>query len=228
MLAYVYLFEKDITAALRDFEGDGYHFADFLSEYADRKVIVGDGLDLDGNVIARVFLDEKLIYEGSVTQFSSTAKNQVELEDDFNDCNDVDSTSFEDSLSLNNDDAKEFIDASNYFFPNEKIYEYFAIEKVECYSARGVVELKVEDDFKLCQVRPVVADIDSGSTQSLMQTFYDETGLECQILGLRYQGTFYPIDSGDNEGGSNEIFFYERINGGWDQATSIQEKFDEP
>ena len=65
-LVYLYLFKVDVVEKLKELEEGEYDFIDFWMEHASKDIIIGNGLDIDGNLDAYVYLDDELLYSEGI------------------------------------------------------------------------------------------------------------------------------------------------------------------
>ena len=226
-LVYLYLFEVDVVEKLQELEEGEYDFIDFWMEHASKDLIIGNGLDLEGDLDAYVFLDEELLYSGRIHQIDTKATDPEKLEAEFQEVVDDPELHYPNALTINAYKSSELRDGADFFLSDESKYLCAVIETVECDNATGTATLEVADDFDLSDVRPVVVNIDTGDSTSLMQEIYRHTGLELQLEKLLYGGKAYEVDSGENEGGWSELSFYKRTPEGWVYCDEAHELIDQ-
>lgn len=223
-LVYLYLFKVDVVEKLKELEEGEYDFIDFWMEHASKDLIIGDGLDVAGNLHAYVYVDDELLYSGGIYSMDISTTDADELEAEFQEEVCDPDLNYLDALTTNLSAPGELIKGTDYFLADESDYSYAVIESVECDGATGTVSLNVADDFRLSDIRLVCAHIDSGGEKnSLMQDIYRNTGLELQLIKLLYGGKSFEIDSGENEGGWNELSFYKRTTDGWEYCDEAHE-----
>ena len=222
-LVYLYLFKVDVVEKLKELEEGEYDFIDFWMEHASKDIIIGNGLDIDGNLDAYVYLDDELLYSDGIHSMDTHVTDLDELEAEFQEEVCDPDLNYLNALTTNIADPREKIDGDGYFLKDESDYLYAAIETVECDGATGTARIEVADDFYLSDIRPVFVDIDSGDPDSLMREIYRHTGLERQLIELLYGGKSHEIDSGDNEGGWSELSFYRRNDDGWEYCSEVHD-----
>ena len=72
-----------------------------------------------------------------------------------------------------------------------------------------------------------VVFLDIDAIGDFAQHFYGLTGLEQEVVGIKYQDQFYEFEN-NFEGGSNHWKYFERHDGGvWEVATDIELFFDD-
>ena len=67
----------------------------------------------------------------------------------------------------------------------------------------------------------------SGDNGSIAQKLYSATRLEKQVFGVKYKGVFFEFYGGEDEGGTNDVYWFERDDKTWTDSEAIQERIDE-
>ncbi|MDB4244250.1 hypothetical protein N9822_00365 [bacterium] len=56
----------------------------------------------------------------------------------------------------------------------------------------------------------MLLDVDSGNSDSITQQLYSYTSLEKQVFGIKYKGEFFEFYGGEDQGGTNDVYWFER------------------
>jgi hypothetical protein len=225
LLAYVTFYSEDILSKLQSIEDGEYDFLDFSDEHGLKSIFLGRGFCEDGEINFTASIDGTSIFDGEVNwidygnDFANDAEIRKTFKEDFGD--DVD---YDDCLIAKASDALE---AGKHFFADASTYKYCSLETVECYTSSDSLEIEVDDNFKLSDLSMVKLDLDSGYEGSITQKLYHATDLEGQYFGVKYKGEFYEFHGGNDEGGSNNISWFERNNDEWIDSEAISERIDE-
>ena len=226
-VVFVSFYKEDFKINLLKVDPDSFDQLDFLSESEAKSIWLGRGMCQEGGPKVKVFEDGvevDTLEDDELYQFEDDPNNE-EFKKMFREhFADFDPAKllgghYESSVDIHNDQR---------FFGDINRYKFATIETVETYSATASVIIEVEDDYKWTDFEVIFADIDTGGAwgDSFTQEVYRETNLENELLGLKYKGAFYPVDS-DYEGGSSEWLYYECTNGNWAISTEVTEKMEE-
>jgi hypothetical protein len=187
---------------LNEIDENDYDFVDFSSQNQQYSVFLGRGfcMDQDPNIIVTHQGEE--IYNGPIYLNDCDFGDPAEMRVDFENEHDV---KYDEVLSGTND---ETYDADTHFFENATQYAYCSLETVVCYKSQSTVTIEVDDDFKLSDLKIKFMDVDTGDTGSITQEIYQVTDLESQVYGIEYKGEFYEFEGGEDEGGTNAIYWF--------------------
>ena len=67
----------------------------------------------------------------------------------------------------------------------------------------------------------------SGDNGSIAQKLYSATRLERQVFGVKYKGEFFEFHGGNDEGGTNDVSWFERNGDKWTDSEAIHERIAE-
>ena len=225
LLAYVTFYDEDILSKLNEIDEGEYDFIDFCSEHEKGGAFLGRGFCEDGNLNLKVSVDSTEVFDDGLYFIDdgrgtdSLAQLQERFQDVYGD-----DENYEKCLVAR---SSESLEADSHFFADADKYKYCSLETVQCYKSPYTIKIEAEDDFKLSDLSLVVVDVDSGDTGSITDKLYACTGLEKQVLGIKYRGEFFEFHGGEDEGGSNQIHWYERNGDKWTGSEAIEERIDE-
>lgn len=224
VLAYVKFYNEDILNKLNVIEIGDFDFIDFSSKNEKQSIFLGRGFCESGDIKIMISINGENLFEGEATSFD--CGNNVKDEE-------IRSSFIEEFGSDPNYDecliskASDVLDADKHFFSDANNYKYCSLETVECYSSLDRLEIEVDDDFKLSDLSLVQLDIDTGSIGSITQNLYNSTGLEFQYFGVKYKGNFYEFNGGNDQGGSNNLIWFECENYYWRDADAVSDRIEE-
>lgn len=221
LLAYVTLFDEDILGQLNEMEEGDFDYHNFTSKHEKKCVRPGRGFCQDGDVNLIVTLDGKTLYTGCGEHFPDKGNSYEELLQSFND--EYVDEDYEECFTAK---ASDEIWAEDHFLNNVNDFKYCSLEKVHCYTSSDKVTIPVDDNFKLSDLGIVLMGI-YAEEPSLWNHLYQATQLEWQTFGVKYKDKSYEFEGGNDEGGSNEIVWFERNNNEWTDAEAIQERIYE-
>lgn len=221
LLAYIQLFDEDILGQLNKMEEGDFDFHNFTSEHAKKCANPGRGFCQDGDVNLTVTLNGKTLYTGCGEHFPDKGNSYEELLQSFND--EYVDEDYEECFTAK---ASDEIWAEDHFLNNVNDFKYCSLEKVHCYTSSDKVTIPVDDNFKLSDLGIVLMGI-YAEEPSLWNHLYQATQLEWQTFGVKYKDKLYEFEGGNDEGGSNEIVWFERNNNEWTDAEAIQERIYE-
>jgi len=218
-LVYLTFYNDDFEKNLAKINSEelSYNYNDFLQENEVESLNPGQGLEIGPDSV-KVFKNNELIYEDFEYVEDVEQENThppIVLVSEF------------DAEVTNVLSHKQNIEVSSFwteFSDFTQKYNYCSIEKVECYKAAGTVTINLEED-----IVPHYKDFEwvtmGYDTEGLarMLLSYD---IDTSLIGVKYKNTFYQFDC-TNEGGSNEIDFYKKVDGQWESAEDIQSKIEE-
>lgn len=220
-LAYVSFYNKEILRKLQDMEEGEYDFIDFSNEHEKKTVFLGRGYCEDGDLTVSVKIDGEHVYDGNIFRFEYFGDSEQELKERFKeDCDEE----FDETLSAN---MKDVIFAHEHYFQNANQFDYCSLECVECYVASDKLTILVEKDFKLSDLNFILLSIPDFGQPNITHNLAKATRLEHQIFGVEYKGKCYEFLGENNEGGSNEIHWFERNGETWTESEVIQERIGE-
>ena len=218
-LVYLTFYNDDFEKNLAKINSEelSYNYNDFLQENEVESLNPGQGLEIGPDSV-KVYKNNELIYE------------------DFEYVEDVEEENTHPPIILGSEfDAevtnvlshKQNIEVSSFwteFSDFTQKYNYCSIEKVECYKATGTVTIDIEEDIvpHYKDFEWVTMRYDSGGLAAELVSY----GIDTSLIGVKYKNTFYKFDC-TNEGGSNEIDFYKKVDGQWEWSEEINEKINE-
>ena len=223
LLAYVTFYNDDILTKLNEMDEGEYDFIDFSGSHEKKSVFLGRGFCEDGSLWLDVSVDDEELFHGGVYLIDYENAPIEQIKEQFQ-ADYGDDEKYEECLVARQSDC---LYADNHFFADASEYKYCSLETVECYKSPNSISIEVDDNFKLSDLRLVLLDVDSGDTGSITQKLYAYTRLEKQAFGIKYKGKFFEFFGGEDEGGSNEICWFERNGETWTDSEAIQERIDE-
>jgi hypothetical protein len=217
--AYVAFYDAEILGKLNEIEDGEFDLLDFIQEHSKDDEIIGHGFDLDYHPIIKVCDGGIELYNGKIhlTEYDGDiSKMRTVFKEDYG-------VEYDDVIS--NGDEK-ILGADSYFFSNANKYKYCSLEKVECIESISSIDIEVEDDFRLTDLKIIFMAVDDGAEDSITFKVYRETGLDIQVFGIKYKGVFYRF-GGQEVGGGNEFFWYENNNNSWAPSSEISSRIEE-
>jgi hypothetical protein len=224
VLAYVKFYNEDILNKLNIMDIGDFDFIDFSSNNEKKSIFLGRGFCESGDIKIIASINGERLFEGEATSFDCGGDVKDEeirslfIEEFGNDLN------YDECLISK---ASDVLDADKHFFFDAHNYTYCSLETVECYSSSDRLEIEVDDDFKLSDLSLVQLDIDTGPFGSITQNLYSSTGLELQYFGVKYKGNFYEFNGGNDQGGSNNITWFECKKHDWIDADAVSDRIEE-
>ena len=222
-LAYVTFYNDDILMKLNEMDEGEFDFIDFSSENGKKSVFLGRGFCEDGSLSLCVSVDGVELFHGGLYLIDYEDASVEEIKEQFQ-ADYGDDEEYEKCLVARQSDC---LDADNHFFADASKYKYCSLETVECYKSSDTINIEVDDDFKLSDLNLVLLDVDSGDSGSITQKLYLATGLEKQAFGIKYRDKFFEFYGGNDHGGSNEIYWFERKGAMWTESETISERIEE-
>ena len=220
LLAYVTFYDEDILEKLNDIEQ--YDFINFSTEHTKKSVFLGRGFCETGNLISEVSVDGVKIFSGDYFWdedcYGETYEEKIAT------IKEEDNVDYENCLIA---PAEGSLEISDHFLTDVDKFKYCSLETVRCYKSADTIIIEAQDDFKITDLDLILIDTDSGGRGSLGHSLYSFTNLEKQVLGVKYKGEFFEFYGGEDEGGSNEIYWFERNGDKWTDSEAIQERIDE-
>jgi len=220
LLAYVTLYDEDILEKLNDIEQ--FDFVDFRNGHEKKSVFLGRGFCETGSLTSEVSVDSVKIFNGDY--FWDEDYQGETYEEKIATIKEEDNVDYESCLIA---PAKESLDISDHYLTDVDKFKYCSLETVQCYKSVDKIIIEAEDDFKITDLDLILIDTDSGGRGSLEHSLYSYTNLEKQVLGVKYKGQFFEFLGGNDEGGSNEIYWFERNGDTWAETEAIHERIDE-
>lgn len=217
LLAYVSFYDKSILKKLQKIDEGDFDFVDFCSQNQKESKFIGRGFDVDSAEFS-LKIDGIEIYSGKALCNECYDDDHSVIGEEFEKQH---GRQFDSSLSFSD---KKIIESDLYFFNNVNKFSYCSIETVECYNSRDLLTIHVDDSFKMSDIEVVVVSIDSGDDGSIAQHVYSQTDLENQIVGVNYKNKFFEFKGGNDEGGANELHWFENDGeGNWDESEDLSE-----
>ena len=223
LLAYVTFYDEDILSKLNGIDEGEYDFIDFSSEHEKGGAFLGRGFCEDGNLNLNVSVDGTELFDGGLYYIDDENCPVDEIKQIFQDDYGKDED-YEKCLIAK---SSECLDADSHFFANAGNYKYCSLETVQCYTSPYTIQIEAEDDFKPSDLSLVLLDVDSGNADSITQKLYSATRLEKQVFGVKYKDDFFEFYGGEDEGGTNDVYWFERDDKTWTDSEAIQERIDE-
>jgi hypothetical protein len=223
LLAYVTFYNDNILVKLNEMDESEYDFIDFSSAHEKKSVFLGRGFCEDGSLSLGVSVDGEELFHGGIYQIDYEDAPVEEIKEQFQ-ADYGDDEEYEKCLVARQGDC---LDAENYFFVDASKFKYCSLEIVECYKSTDTISIEVDDDFTLSELKLVLLDVDTGDSDSITQKLYSVTRLEKQVFGIKYKGKFFEFYGGNDEGGSNEIYWFERNGETWTESEAISERIEE-
>ena len=223
LLAYVTFYDEDILNKLNEMDEGEYNFVDLSMENEKGGAFLGRGFCEDGNLNLNVSVDGTELFDGGLYYIDDENCPVDEIKQLFQDDYGEDED-YEKCLIAK---SSECLDADSHFFSDADKYKYCSLETVQCYKSPYTIQIEAEDDFKLSDLSLVLLDVDSGNADSITQKLYSATRLEKQAFGIKYKGEFFEFDGGEDQGGTNDIYWFERNDKTWTGSEAIQERIAE-
>lgn len=226
LLAYVTLYDEGILEKLNDIEQ--YDFVNFRNEHEKKSVFLGRGFCETGSLTSEVSVDGVKIFSGDY--FWDEDDQGETYEEKIANIKEENNVDYESCLVA---PAKNSLDCANHFLRDVGKFKYCSLETVQCYKSVDMIKIEVEDDFKISDLDLILIDTEGGGrgslpgSVSLADNLYSYTNLEKQVLGVKYNGQFFEFFGGDDEGGSNQIYWFERNGDTWAETEAINERIDE-
>lgn len=187
----VYFFNKDIDGVLKDFKGES--FSAFLAVTADHTEYFGRGFSLDyGDLSVKVLSGDDILYHDSVyldEAFESATPDEVRTE--FFTNNGVEY----DTVLSYNDFQRVSLDR---YMADLSKYKKCIVRQVDLdgYNAYSKLNLTVADDFKLSDLKVIVANgadhTTAPRTADLITNIFGED-FQAEVIGIEYNGTIHLI-----------------------------------
>lgn len=226
-LVYCYFFDENfpdlLSTKAKEFSGD---LGSLISESALHEKWVCKGFNYE-DVKCQATIDGLPIYEGPLVSFSFDPSLNVdfiqkEFEEYFSD-----TRQFKNVITYNDEGEGEQVSGASTLLGEANQFAYCVMETVGCHEASGLVHILVHDEFQLCDIRPVVADFDSGDWEGLMRRIYGATDIEGEIIGFQYKGTVYEIENIENTAGFNSFDYFSNHDGEWNPDWSLVEQISD-
>lgn len=187
----VYFFNKDIDGVLKDFKGES--FSAFLAVTADHTEYFGRGFSHDyGDLSVKVLSGDDILYDDSVyldESYESATPDEIRAE--FLENNDME---YDSVLSYN--DTKCV--SPDRYMPDLSKYKKCIVRQVDLdgYNGLSTLNLTVADDFKLSDLKIIVANgadhTTAPRTADLIINIFGED-FQAEVIGIEYNGTIHLI-----------------------------------
>ena len=208
-IAFVRFFKKDVSTQLDRINDDDFDLVDFIDENCDKSVFFGRGFSTDEKYNIQVNLENCVIYDGEVFSYEGFDLPLEDIKRDFEEFNGV---KFENVLTSNVDFDYS---ADMYMFKDANNFKICCLEIIDAASAKDSLELEVDEDFVISDLRIVLLAGDTGKNESITQEIFVTTYLDTQIFGISYNDVFYEFKGGNFEGFSSEYFWFKREGHSW-------------
>jgi hypothetical protein len=205
LLAYVTFYDEDILSKLNEIDEGEYDFIDFSSTHEKSSTFLGRGFCENGNLYLKVSVDGTKVFDRGLITLDETgcpAEDIQQLKEIYGEDED-----YKNCLIAKSSD---WLEADDHFFADADKYKYCSLETVQCYKSPYTIQIEAEDDFKLSDLSLVLVDVDSGYSHSITQNLYSATNLEKQVFGIKYKGEFFEFYGGEDQGGTNYVYWFER------------------
>ena len=223
LLAYVTFYDDEILGKLNEMDEGEYDFVNLSMEHEKGGAFLGRGFCEDGNLNLNVSVDGTELFNGGYyfLDDENCPINEIKqlFQDDYGKDED-----YEKCLIAKQSDCLE---ANEHFFADAGNYKYCSLETVQCYTSPYTIQIEAEDDFKLADLSLVLLDVDTGNADSITQKLYAATRLEKQAFGIKYKGEFFEFDGGEDQGGTNDVSWFERNGDKWTDSEAIHERIAE-
>ena len=232
-LVYLTFYNDDFEKKLAKVNADDFDRIDFQLANEVKSFIPGEGLEVGEINDVKVFKNDELIWDGWIEDFSDFVADEEGKNERLESgmmilWNHASGADIDNVLSdKQNIEASDFGTTLNDFTQK---YNYCSIETVECHKAKGTVTIDIEEDivphykdFEWVTMGYDTMD-DTGADTLARKLLY--RGIDTSLIGVKYKNTFYQFDC-TNEGGSNEIDYYKKVDGQWESAEDIQSKIEE-
>ena len=186
-----YFFNKDIDGVLKDFKGES--FSAFLAVTADHTEYFGRGFSHDyGDLSVKVLSGDDILYNDSVyldESYESATPDEIRAE--FLENNDME---YDSVLSYN--DFKCV--SPDRYMPDLSKYKKCIVRQVDLdgYNGLSTLNLTVADDFKLSDLKVIVANgadhTTAPRTADLITNIFGED-FQAEVIGIEYNGTIHLI-----------------------------------
>ena len=225
-LVYVSFFNNNFEENLAKVKSDEFDLVEFRLENEVDGCNPGNGLELDGIKLIKVFKNDELIYEDNRLQDLDEVNNGENLDPIKGKImivqNSSEWTDINGKLPPNNIKTSYFSTTLDEYTQK---YQFCSIETVEGYKAEGTVTIDIDEN-----ISPSYKDFQwvtmSYDTSGLADEVYKSTGIDTTLIGVKYQNKYYELDCTD-EGGANEFSYYKKVDGKWERAEDIQSKINE-
>ena len=223
LLAYVTFYDEGILSKLNELDEGEYDFIDFSSAHEKKSIFLGRGFCEDGDINLNVSVDGTEVFDSGLyfIDYEDASIDEIKqlFQDDYGEDED-----YEKCLIAKQSDCLE---ANEHFFADAGKYKYCSLETVQWYKSPDTIHIEVDDNFKLSDLSLVLLDVDSGDNGSIAQKLYSVTRLEKQAFGIKYKGEFFEFYGGNDEGGTNDVYWFERNGDKWTDTEAIHERIDE-
>jgi hypothetical protein len=188
-VAQLFFFSNNLDSVVSSYSGESFSL--YLAENADHTEYLARGFSDEGDLRIRVTCDENELYYDTV--FVNEADKDAspdEVRTEFMENNGED---YDEVLSYNDWDERL---SPDHYMPDLSKYKYCIARNVglDGYNAVAKLELTVADDFKLSDIKILMADFDGRDAQpqkwayDLIVETYRAGGVECEVLGVAYEG----------------------------------------
>jgi len=232
-LVYLTFYNDDFEKNLAEVNADDFDHIEFQLANEVKSFIPGQGLEAGEISDVKVFKNEELIYDGGIVDLDDLVADE-EYKNEMLNMGMMIVSTYQSGAEIDNIlSDKKNIEVSCFWTTLNDFtqkYNYCSIETVECYKAKGTLTIDIEEDiiphykdFEWVTMGYDTMD-DTGADTLARKLLY--RGIDTSLIGVKYKNTFYQFDCTD-EGGSNEIDYYKKVDGQWESAEDIEEKINE-
>jgi len=222
-ICFVSFYNDQFKDDLNKIEKDNFDHLDFLQEHELKSFWLGKGMNnesepkptveiLENDKPIQLKSNDVFIYDGDY----SNEDDQKSFEEiNGHKYNEVLTGSYNSMLDLGYD--------KNYL-ANTKDYQFAVIERFNPYEAKASIVIDVDDNYSIADFEIIWLDFDSNGFAGVV---YSYTGLENEIVGIKYKDKIYDLDPGEHNGPGSEYIYFEKFDEAFKESYDIYNKISD-
>ena len=219
-ICFVSFYNEQFKEDLDTIEKDNFDHLDFLQEHELKSLWLGKGMNsesepkptveiLENDIPIQLKSNGVFIYDGDYSD-KDDQKNFEELNGYKYD--EVLTGSYASMLDLGYDEN---------YLANTSNYQFAAIEKFQPAEAKASIVIDVDDKYSINDFEIIWLDFDSSG---FAEEVYSNTGLEKEIVGIKYKDKFYDLNPGEHNGPGSDYRYFEKFDETFEQSYDIGDK----
>ena len=222
-ICFVSFYNEHFKEDLDKIEKDNFDHLDFLQEHELNSFWLGKGMNnesdpnptveiLENDIPIQLKSNDVFIYDGDYSN-----------EDDQKNFEELNGFKYDEVLTGSYASMQDLGYDENYL-ANTSDYKFAVIEKFQPDEAKASIVIDADDDYSIKDFEIIWLDFDSNGFAGEV---YSYTGLEKEIVGIKYKDKIYDLEPGEHKGPGSEYIYFEKFDDTFEQSYDIGDKISE-